>query len=1315
MSINKRMRKKLLFALLSIFLLPLGVMAQNVTVHPNNGSMLPARKNYNVTDVFYNWNGFATWKHNQLSLTITTGDSDNNLTGDSNQLTAAGQLSQPANDIFASAADSNGKKYLQIGKGGIQGSGLDTYLTICLPKGYSFTGYTITFHRISSPNGKPKNENAQDYDGNISFGETDNSFTYRSTSNTSGTYRGSIDRGNTTQFTLSRTSTTDTDMDNVLYFKLSNNKVLGRAFIQLDHVELYFTAEHNYAPLLPTPNVNEQSAVDISFTTSKMDYGKLLRRDINGNIVTTGGRISYDGTIHDLNANLTLYERGSVRTVTDNEFDGTAGDIVKYQSGSISSAGDYFKLDASLHNSIKEDERENITAAEKQDTAIYYIESPIWAMNAASTSAHKDPIGYRIVGASFDLKGASEAIPATFRIQHVGSDGNTYGLNQYNQTLLQYNQNLDYQTIWRIDEDGYIYFGTGDSRKYLTLLRYWDDYYFQVTSTKPNETVSTFEIVENNGIKQIRLKNYPDYYIGFYEDDWYGSTESYAYLTTDNDRAFYTEITPAGESTIEQYTFVIYDKTGTKVERKAVINGNNSTLSIDGLNNDAIKIGVIGTGYISGQLTMQALDPYIDHIDIVCQEQGGNGGKLTQQFNATDFTVRGGKFTFYVPEDFQGDAKFTFTNLYSKYGDNSYYGNTNSKNHARYFFVESPYAQTADNVYERSESASYKTKILTDKPGNQAFTFNNAATVTSTGGEFKEYPFSVNLYQDAGGEFQDFIFEQDEMNGETEKTAYLFTCDETRYNIAPTTATQHVSYAFYQMTIEMEKQTYSPQLAWKKIYDNTFDGNNNRDSKWGLTLKTDEVTDDQGTHSGYLTVTQILDYINGRDAVPATYYEEGDEIPEGKHVGDVKTPEIAAIPTALTGNGAPSSMNQILYIDGSDLMSIMENQTTKVDNEGHQVTDNNGNPQYDTHSVSELMTGLSKNALIYLPYGSTNSDNNFAFNTTAQYGETKNFRGSNNIVIEDKYPFYAPYKIQVDAEKYAKYERGITLPKYGQDVNATIMLPFNITLDNGIHSAQDGWSFKVNQLTTNSNISPSTDNPEFYGTAYFEKVTEPQTEANQIYMVNVLDVPEDVTDISFKVEQKGATIERTPDPTAVSGITYKGVFIKDGTYNVSFNSAPMSFTNYASYSGAVINHTGASAYNVFYFGNNQFVNMNELNAVYKEVFTYPFRGMYTYAPRSTGGSSREFKLKAFNISYDVPEGDITGIDGINDNLKDKADLMIRSDKSCMTITSTKAQVVTIYSANGACVAKVNMQGGDTQTLNLPSGMYVVNNVKIAVK
>lgn len=1246
------------------------MMAQNVTVHPGNGSMLPAAKQDGASDTFYDWNGFATWKHEQLSLTLTTGDSDNNSGTD-----AEGQLAKPANDIFESAANSSGAKYLQLGKG-VQ---MNTYLTFSLPKGYRFTGYTITFHRISQPNGAKGSisETSQA----IAFGETDNSFNYTSNTNTSEsnitTYRGGIGQGTTTKYTIGRTSQNDGDMENLLYFKLSSTRNANRAFIQFDYIELYFTAEENYTPMVTVPGVTEQSAVDIPFTTSKMDYGVLSRTDKVGNpVAAPNGRISYNGTIHDMNANLTLYENGSVRSVTaaQNDFDGTAGYMVDYKSGSISSEGDYFKLDASKHG--QKDKPISETGATYPGEVIYFIESPIWAANSSlGEDAHKNPIGYRITGASFDLKGVAEAAPATFRIQHVGSDGNTYGLNQFEQQYLQYNLTLDYQTIWRIDGDGYIYYGTGDSRVYLVPFYsyYYENYFFQVTSTKPDAAIGTFEIIENSGVKQIHLKQYPDYYIGFVEYPGNDGTESYAVLTSGNDRAFYTEITPASEGgAIDQYTFLIYDKTGTKVAKRQVVNGSDiHNFSIDGLNNDAVKIGVIGTGYINGKVTMQALDPYIDHMDIVCQEQGGNGGKLTQQFNATDFSVRGGAFTFYVPEDFKAPAKFSFENLYSSYGDNTYYNETSSTNHARYSFVWSPYfqwiAEHGKNVYYTDPDHPYTDKIHTAKPGKVPFTFNNAKTVTTNGGEFEENPFNPGKYGESN--FDDFIFETNEMgtNPATVKTAYLFTCDETRYNIAPTTATQHTAYAYYQMKIDMQKKDYRPNLEWTKVYakDNTFYSANNAyktDAMWGLTVTTEPVTDDQGTHSGYVTVSKLLDVIEkGLPEVPAQGTEPAKPAVQGLD---------------STGENAPKSMSQILYIDGSNLMSIVENQTVSGTGESATTT---------SHTVDELMTGLAANALVYLPYGSKPSNDNFAYNTIAQYTEgnnnnpvTPSFRGASNIVLTDKNPFYAKYGIQVDAAKSAKYTRQITKSTYTDETYATVILPFEIALVNGQH-ADDYGTLEFLQMNTEN---ATADDYNYMGkTIFFSKTNAEKVEANTPYALHVVENKGE--DGVFTVNQKGAVIIATPAEAkndnslfSATEITAKGNLTdKDG------NSSSYTFSHKGSFSGYRIPKKSPKT---FYFANGGFYSSVELKDAYKTVDLLPFRSVYEV---TSDGSAKVGFLR-----FVEGENETSGIDVF---------------KAASAEVDMNAPV---YDLQGRMVAP-----SYREAKGLQNGLYVVNGVKIIVK
>lgn len=1330
------MRKKITLALLSLLLVPLGMMAQEVTVRPDNGSMLPAKKftDNSGGDIFFRWRGFATWKHEQLSLTMTTGDSDNNLTNAGNQLTSNGQLQNPANNIFATPADPDNPgaaRYLQIGKGG-QTSVMNTYLTVVLPKGYRFTGYTITFHRIPYPTADgityvEDDDQIQwtnddgDYEysdlvangGSISFGETDRSFTYRS-----GNYINGITTADEEEHTITRTSS---DMTNVLYFKLSSESA-GRAFIQLDHMELQFTAENNTPTLVPPTVVTNRSAVDIPFTTGKVDYDELTDR--------TDGvtRISYNGTIRDMNANMILYEKGSVKTITaaQNDFDGTAGDVVDYKQGSISQIGDYFKLDPSTHNQLTAD-----------GEAIYYIESPIWATNSAAEDAHKNPIGYRIVGATFNYgagTGNNVYFPRTFKIQYNSTyngpnENGTYGLNVYSGT---YNWNPSYHTVWRMDQNGYIYgYGDGDIY-YLAVTVSGSSVSISMTTTKPTNTYSQFTINNNQirtksringsyyyiGWKEVRATDNYDRFITYVDDNGdtnYRVTRSLVMTasasgnynsTTRIGISNYVQQSAASTTALGGYTLKIYKPNGVDVEKTIHVTNQSGSETVSGYNNDAIKIGIIsdatngGPGLINAKITMQALDPYIDRMDIVCKENNGNGGQLTQQFSATDFSVRGGQFTFYVPQGFPAPAKFTFENLYSSYGDDSY-PDGKSTNHARYFFVQSPYHQTAANVYSRSESASYTTKVKTEKVGSSKFTFNNAATVSEDGGQFEEYAFNPSNYSS----FIDFTFNQTEMQNGTTKTAYLFTSDETRYNIAPTTGTQHVFYAFYEMTIDMETKTYQPTLTWNKLYDKTFYSANNkdimRDSKWGLELNTTETIDDHGTHSGYLTVTQIKDAI--ADALEPTAEEVAAHIPaEGQTAStediakydydgdnDIDKDDVAAANSHLTKS------DQILYVDGSKLMNIVENQTS---------TTSGGSTTYTSHPKSELKAVLDKNALIYLPYGSKSSDDNFAYNTIEDYTKTPIFRGAKDIVILDRYPFYAPYDIQVDAEKMAKYDRTVTNQDlYGDDdQHLTIVLPFEIDVTDGVHTGE-GSSFSLATMNQTNSLAKNADDPiDYYADAYFTPIQGEHSEANTPYVVTMQGT---AVEGSFKVYQESALVKATPNTTGImTGET------ASGTYTYEGGKDDYSFTHKGTYTGIEIGDekaggAAAASTKVFYFANNFFLDSKTL-ANNKSLKMLPFRSYYEYA----GGAKA--KMMGFRVVFGENEDDNTT--GINE-VKRNSNLAIIPGNGYITIMAKADSNVAIHTVNGMKLEKCNLRAGETRTVAMPSGIYVINGVKMIVK
>ena len=142
-----------------------------------------------------------------------------------------------------------------------------------------------------------------------------------------------------------------------------------------------------------------------------------------------------------------------------------------------------------------------------------------------------------------------------------------------------------------------------------------------------------------------------------------------------------------------------------------------------------------------------------------------NGPTLMQQFTSNDFQVSGGKFVFYVPQDFFGGGeqkcRFTFENLYSKYGDETY--QQTDPRHARYFFVKSKYYNdTNGQQYSTTGNEPASDKISTSMCGNKAFKYSNIDELsnTNTSGsatQLQEYPYSEALYKKQGGSFADDI------------------------------------------------------------------------------------------------------------------------------------------------------------------------------------------------------------------------------------------------------------------------------------------------------------------------------------------------------------------------------------------------------------------------------------------------------------------------------------------------------------------------------------------------------------------------------
>lgn len=738
----------------------------------------------------------------------------------------------------------------------------------------------------------------------------------------------------------------------------------------------------------------------------------------------------------------------------------------------------------------------------------------------------------------------------------------------------------------------------------------------------------------------------------------YGKAANAGYIRPKGKRVFNPAFKPS------PYTLKVYGTNkGEATETRTVKSGADGTVVLTGLNNDAIKFSIEGLApdtkaLLTFELTLEALNPFINNIDIICHSLAASGPTLMQQFTSNDFQVSGGKFVFYVPKDFFGGGeqkcRFTFENLYSKYGDETY--QQTDPRHARYFFVKSKYYNdTNGHQYSTTGNEPASDKIATSMCGNQAFKYNNIDELSNTNisgsaTQLQEYPYSETLYLTQGGSFSaDIVLKVGEG-----KPCYLFTADETRWNVAPTTAMEHRYYAYYLMDLKLETKDYVAKCVLTKIYDKTC---YNRDGK----------DTEQPMYGG---VFKALDAITGK------------EIPTGRAYLTVPMMKQALI-DELYGNpakgieGVGATGMQVLYLDYTNLYSV------------HIP---------DASEMNAMKERLNPNCLIYFPERTCYQMDNYVQKT-----KSGDYRACKNIVITDRQPFYAPYKITVPAENYASYKREMTIPANGKVAYATVVLPFTLEVTDGVHTNEDGLcSFKVSKMTPDNCLALEDGEyasaQSYRGKAKFDLITGTHTEANVPYMVEVTNAPTD-ENISFIAKQKGSDIMATKG-SAMNATEYT---FSGETATGKIGATTYNFHNYGSYAGKKIDRT---AKKVFYFAKNMYLSSTNLRPEFPYVYVYPFRAFYEYS--SAGAPAKMF---AFRTVFGDDDNMPTSITDINT----EPDLAIIPGQGTITAMAREATVVKVYSTSGVVVWSVSLHRGETQTVTLPSGFYVVNGKKIIVK
>ena len=1202
--------------------------AQNVTIKATNGSMIAAvPEGETEYDTFFKCGGFATWQHEQLSMAFTTSDETS--------LTSTGQLANPANNLFSDGT------HIQIAKG--KSNYPICYLSVSLPKGYKFTEYTIKFSKPGETTKSLSGNSATFNQLNVSstFGETESDFSTYKTS-------ASVERNGEPQI-IKRTSQTEGDMENVLYFKLYNetSNTDDRSLITLESAEFYFTSEANYTPLTVPGSAFKVSAIDIPFTTSKVDYGTIASRLYNG-----ARRPSYSSSnVKDLMANFTLYEAGSVKNGED--FDGVPGKVVDYKEGSISVEGDYYRIGAADASNPGTEEH------------VYYIETPSYVVLADGTT--KNPVGFRIIGAKINYKYGPTNIygetPTMIDNYHdrfyIYSNGfiNDYYLTSGGGTTTSSNS----RALWFQDDEGYIRLCSGNSPTNIYLTNNGNSP--ATTDDKANARIFT---IDSNGIYYNDGKNH---YLR--RGSWSTTIE---FDTGSDNHATYVKdgqvnvpipstVTGITGTKTGEYTLKVYDKTGTSAEGNTVkVNESNAegTITLSSLNNDAIKIGVIGTGLIQGTLTLQALDPYLNSMDVVCQDKEDDQDiRLTQTFTASDFSVNGGEFYFFLPEDLK-DKKvgITFENLKSEYFDETYTGGSSSHN-SRINFVNSEHynafntetSPAVNIIYNDAAEAANanKDRLTIGILGTKPFKFNNADELSNNTGILTEYPFSLANYAAApnNGTFESMEFTVSEED--QSKDRYVFTTDETRYNIAPTTAVQHRAYAYYKMIVHVITATYEPKVEFNKIYSKTFyndteTNENKEDAFYGVTVT---ATDGEGK-PGFASLNAIFARI---DNIINTTKEDD-----------------------FGHTDLPSNSNQILNIDLSRLQGVYV-----ISDESHS-------------SLSDFTPGHAANCLIFLPKGSSAHNDNVAFKT-----EAGTFKSANNIILTDKNPFYSPYDISVGSTNYAMYTRKVTKSSYAAVEYATVFMPFTITLNvDGQHVDSEYGTMEFMQM----NGSDATSNKDLdYGVAFFSPTDADKVEANTPYALKI--VNKGNSNDSFTLRQYGSNIVATPstnDMFSAEPITSSGTLI-----DRERNTNHYTFSHVGSFSGSMVNRNEQT---LFYFGNNGFYSSADLKEKYTTVNLFPFRSVYQTTSTDGGSAKVGFLMLVEGENPDMATG-ITDLD--------KVFTGVTTGHGFITITSDADTTYRIRTVSGQHISALSMKAGEPRTVNVPAGIYLVNGLKVLVK
>lgn len=1115
------------------------------------------------------------------------------ITSDESTLTAAGLMMVHANNV--SAIEKENKLTFISGQGSIV-----NHMSLSLPKGYRFTSYkmVINSNKASAVATTLK--------------EMDASFTTEYTSVL-------IKRTGSKGVTMQRTSMNNSDMGNILYFK-QDHADAGNGNSTIDVVSFVVTFEctdkfNESLHAGVTELANPVSCIALPFQTHRTDLGEIEETTKEK---YTSYKYNYQ-KVKDLSADFLLYDQAGVvngTAVAGTEGDGAISSV--YYNGQLTFVG--------LKNNT------------------YWLETPT---DAITQNGKRTPVGYRIVGARLLYANNAHSIGFKKGDNIYITDGNGKYMNyqlMFTTTPVQ----------WTYGTDGKVSTKSGNKTYYLR----------HYTGSWWNSTVSLKTTTNRDEASAYNTKGLNLFY-GSVENAYlisYNASGKAVYDKDPKNNAVVVNAKPTETSTTG-FTIKLYDKTGEAVAQQAKVDANNveGDLVLEKINNDAIKLQIEGLedgqeAFVCFQVQLEALNPYIDKMDITCTQPSGEQA-LKKQYLADDFTIgTDGKVDFGVPLNFGTTGlKFAFDGLHSKSADETYPAGQVGE-YSRYHFVMSDYYKhIGENLQDhRSDAANYDDctkKIRVDVAGDKAFRCNNsdlfkAGTTGSETFYYEEYRYSNAAYNTQGGQWKEMVVN----NGDDYVKRYIVVCDETRYNIAPTTTPRHAIYAYYSTDLKLTTVDYTPEITYTKVYDDAvIPTGPDKNYYVGATLRLrDKAGSLLSEGTGYAYTKQIINQIND---------------------------DIAAHKT-----NAPVDAKHILYFDASKVNSLL-------------FSSNNA----EWGQLEDLKRDLGTNALIFLPTGVTDNHDNVASKSLS--GD--DFIAENNIVLEDQWPFFSPYDIRINAANEVSYKRFVA---NNNDTKkwVSIVLPFTVAVntEGQYINEDDKCDFTFFKMNTTNAFSKPNQSGELIFTdidAHFSPYTGVETtQPNDAYIVRIdrAEMTEKDAKLMFILRQRGSTIVKTPMSRTIQGTASSG----------TVDGQSMDLIPQATFSGAEVD----KAKGIFYFNKDKFVSSLALD-MSNTVKVLPFRSYYD----CTGTSTGKRNIRYINISLE-PNNATTDIQEVTSKATN-AGFVFSAQAGQLTVKATKDLRVNVRNVSGQTIDVKALKAGESHSVKLPSGIYVVNGTKVMVR